>query len=35
MKNVDKRYPVTRYITLFRRRLVFKDGKYVGFYFYR
>lgn len=35
MKNMDKQYPVTKYITLIKRRLIFRDGKYHGFYFYR
>lgn len=26
-------YPKTRYITLGRKRIVFRDGKYHGWYF--
>lgn len=28
-------YPKTRYITIGKRRLIFRDGKYHGWYYYK
>ena len=28
-------YPKTRYISTLKKRYVFKDGKYIGWYYYR
>jgi len=35
MKDSEKVYPETKYITFFRRRFIFREGKYHGWYFYR
>ena len=35
MKNSEKVYPKTRYITLFNKRYIFREGKYHGFYYWR
>ena len=35
MKNEDKKYPKTRYIWFFGRRLIFRDGKFHGWYNHR
>ena len=32
---IGKNYPKTRYITLGKRRLVFRDGKYQRWYFWK
>lgn len=28
-------YPKTRYLTLGKRRIIFRDGKYHGWYFWK
>ena len=35
MRNHEKVYPKTRYITLGKKRLIFRDGKYHGWYFWK
>jgi len=33
MKNCDKIYPKTRYLRFGRKRFIFRDGVYCGWYF--
>ena len=35
MRNLDKVYPVTKYITIGKKRLIFRDGRYNGFYIWK
>lgn len=35
MKNSERVYPKTKYITLFGKRFIFRDGKYHGWYRYK
>ncbi len=35
MKNTNKEYPKTRYFTFGKKRFVFRDGKYHGWYYWK